>query len=898
MRLPRTLLFPLCISVFSVIVVPLSSAQSVARRASTETLSAIPSPPRASVTAVRATGHITIDGLIDEPQWAAAPVINSFTQDEPDEGHPPTERTEVRILFDDEAVYIGAMMFDSAPDSIVARLGRRDSDLDSDAFGFYVDPYLDRRSGYYFAVNAAGSLMDGVLQNDTWDDDSWDGVWQARVHRGANGWSAEMRIPYSQLRFREKQSYTWGVNFRREISRRNETNMLVITPREETGFVSKFADLTGISDISPPRQIEATPYVLSRAAYTDAATGDPFNDGSTYAADFGADFKIGLSSNTTLNATVNPDFGQVEVDPAVVNLSDYETFFPEKRPFFVEGSTIFDFGSGGSNSFWGFNWGGADLFYSRRIGRAPQGSLPSAEFADVPDGSRILGAAKLTGRVLDGWDIGAIQAVTGRSNADIANAGAVSRVEVEPLTYYGVVRGRKEYNDGYRSIGFLSTTAVRRFEDDRLRSEINSGAYTGSVDGWSFLGSDRMWVVTGWASLSHVTGTTERMVNLQRSSQHYFQMPDSRNLTVDSSATSLSGFAGRLMLNKQSGSWRNNTAVAVMTPGYEINDLGFQSRANLINAHTVFTFRWSQPSGIFRYRQINTAAFYTRDFDGNTTGIGIFSYGSVRFTNYFSIQAGGSMSPQRTSIRRTRGGPKTKEPAAYEIFGGMESDSRKKVVFEMDGSAYGSREERQVSLSPSVQFKPASNLSISVGPGFSNNQSVAQWVGRFDDPLATATFGSRYVFAEIDQKTVSGNIRMNWTFSPALSLQLYAQPLISSGSYTNFKELRRPNSFDFLTYGEEGSTFDEATYTVDPDGSGPAEAFSLSNPDFNFKSLRGTAVLRWEYRQGSTLYFVWTQTRDDYENDGTFDFAPSFDRLINAKADNIFVVKLTWWLSR
>lgn len=854
---------------------------------------------KSTVSAARVAEKLSIDGFLDERSWLLAPVIDAFTQDEPNEGQAPSERTLVRILYDDEAIYVGATMYDSSPDSIVARLGRRDSDLDSDAFGFFVDPYYDRRTGYYFAINAAGTLMDGILENDDWDDDSWDGVWTGKAQRNQEGWTAELRIPYSQLRFRKDEAYTWGVNFRRDISRRNEIDFLVITPREESGFVSRFADLVGIENIVPPRQIEVTPYATTRAAYTDAAVGDPFNDGSRYKAHVGADFKIGLSSNTTLNGTINPDFGQVEVDPAVVNLSDYETFFPEKRPFFVEGASVFNFGRGGANNNWGFNWGGAELFYSRRIGRAPQGNLPAYDFADVPDGSRILGATKLTGKVLDGWNFGTIQAITGREFADVSRANVETRSEVEPLTYYGIVRGRKEFDEGFRSIGFLSTTAIRRFEDNGLRRQLNKSAYTASLDGWTFLDPDKVWVVTGWASLSHVTGDPNRILSLQNNSQHYFQAPDSRYLSVDSSATSMTGFASRIMLNKQSGNWRNNSAVAVMTPGYEINDLGFQSRSNLINAHTVFSFRWTEPKGILRRKQTNIATYYTQDFDGNVTGLGVFANGSIQFTNYYSIFAGGSLNPERKNTRRARGGPKMIEPAEWELFGGVETDSRKKVVLQMEGYSGGSRADQYFQVDPSIEFKPAANVSVSFGPGYSVSKSVAQWVTRVDDEHATETFGSRYVFADITQKTISGSLRLNWTFTPQLSLQLFAQPLISSGEYSGFKQLRRPNSFDFLVYGNEGSTIDSETFVVDPDGPlGIAPPFELFNPDFSFESLRGTAVLRWEYRQGSTLYFVWTQTRDDFVNDGMFDIGPSLDRLATAKPDNIFVVKLTYWLSR
>ena len=855
-------------------------------------------PPRRQVQAMRRELAVSVDGRLDEPAWLQAPVIDGFKQREPVEGAEPTERTVVRVIYDDEAIFIGARMYDSAPDSIIARLGRRDAQLDSDAFGFFIDPYLDRRTGFYFAINAAGTLMDGVLMNDDWDDDSWDGVWLGKVNIDDEGWTAEIRIPYSQLRFHKKDRYTWGINFRRDIARKNEQQYLVYTPRSESGFVSRFVDLIGIDQIKPPRQLEVTPYVTTQAAFTDHTDGDPFNDGSTYTPDIGADFKIGLTSNLTVNGTVNPDFGQVEVDPAVVNLSDFETFFPEKRPFFIEGASIFRFGRGGANNNWGFNWGNPNFFYSRRIGRAPQGSLPDNDYADTPDGTRILGAAKLTGKVAGNWNVGTVQAVTGRAMAEYDLGGERSKAEVEPRAYYGIVRAQREFQEGRRALGLISTATMRDFTDSRLRDEINSDAYTFGLDGWTFLDKEKTWVVTGWLGASHVRGTEARITDLQRSSQHYFQRPDAGHVSVDSSATSLTGYAGRFMLNKQRGHFYTNAAIGFITPSFDVNDLGFQWRNDVINGHVVLGYRWTEPKSFYRRASLYTAAFRSIDFDKNTTWTGVFANGHVLFKNYYSFFGGWAYNPETISNRRTRGGPLTKTPPGWEVFGGAETDERKTWVFELFGFSYRSDAGTSASISPDVEWKPAANVALSVGPQLRFNKQQAQWVGAYDDPTATATFGQRYVFGEIDQTTFSANIRLNWTFTPLLSLQLFAQPLISSGDYTRFKELAKPKSFDFNVYGEDnGSAIDE-NLLVDPDGDGPAEAFELDNPDFNFKSLRGTAVLRWEFRPGSTLYLVWTQTRDDFEETGDFRFGRSFDNLLSAKADNIFMLKFTYWLSR
>ncbi len=860
--------------------------------------------PARRVEAMRVEADVSLDGVLDDLAWQQAPFIDQFTQRDPDEGDPATERTTVQVIYDNEAIYIGAQLYDAAPDSIVARLGRRDAYLNADRFIFSVDPYYDRRTGFYFSVNAAGTLSDGVLFNDNWDDDSWDGVWQGKAHIHEQGWSVEMRIPYSQLRFKAEDAYVWGVNFSRYIARRNERVFYVMTPRAESGFVSRFADMVGIEEITPPRQIEVTPYVTGKAAFTDHADGDPFNDGSTYAPDFGADFKVGLTPNLTLNGTVNPDFGQVEVDPAVVNLSDVETFFPEKRPFFIEGASIFNFGMGGSNSNWGFNFGNPDFFYTRRIGRAPQGGLPDHDYADVPDGVPILGAAKLTGKVGDGWNVGTVQAITGRGEADVLFNGEEFAAEVEPLTYYGVVRAQREFDEGFRAIGGMSTTTIRSFgDDDRLVPQLNESAYVGGIDGWTFLDRDRMWVVTGWLGLSQVNGTAERIESLQRSSLHYFQRPDADHVSVDADATSLTGTAGRFMLNKQSGKFYTNAAVGFISPGFELNDAGFMWRTDIINAHAVVGYQWTEPRGIYRRARWNSSHYRSYDFAGNRTALGVWSNGWMQLKNYMFLFVGGELNARNKDIRSTRGGPMMTNPAGYAAFFGFETDNRKKLVWEFEGFQFADEEgNNRRGIDVEAEWRPIPNMTLSVEPGLTFRQGKAQYVGQFEDPFATATFGNRYVFGSIDQTTFSTDIRLNWTFTPEMSLQLFAQPLISAGDYFDFKELATPNTYDFNVFGQDVGTvsFNEESdeYTVDPDGDGEAETFTFGEPDFNFKSLRGTAVLRWEFRPGSTFYLVWTQTRDAFENVGTFQFNDNLGTLVDSKPDNIFVLKLTYWLSR
>lgn len=842
--------------------------------------------------------RIELDGILNEPVWNNENSFDALIQKDPVEGTLPTERTVIKLAYDFNALYVGARMYDSSPDSIIARLSRRDQSVISDYITIFLDPHNDKRSGYYFTITAAGTLIDGVLYNDSWSDNSWNGVWEGKVNIDDYGWTAELRIPFSQMRFTESEKNKWGINFRRVIGRKNEIDYLVYVPKHESGFVSNFAALQGLEDILSSGQIELLPYLTTRAEYINYDDKDPFHNGSKYLPGAGADFKMGIGSNLNLNATINPDFGQVEIDPAVINLSDVETFFDEKRPFFIEGSKIFEFGIGGARNYWGFNWGGVDFFYSRRIGRQPQGSIPDeVDFSDYTAGTHILGAVKLTGKIANSWNVGTIQNITKRESARISVDGIQSETEVEPLAYYGVFRAQKEINEGHQGIGFISTVSLREFREERLKNEINKRALTFGIDGWTFLDDSKTWVLAGWTGISNVSGNTQRMISLQRSSRHYFQRPDVTHVSVDSTANTLTGYAGRVVLNKQKGNFFVNSAFGFMTPGFDVNDLGFFYRADLINWHAGAGYYWSEITDIYRYLELGGAVFQNHDFGGNKTWEGIFHFGSMQFLNYYSANWNLGYYTETYNNNRTRGGPLTLNPPGYDVSLNLSSDDRKMWILSLGGGTFQGEKSNSWWIDLGLQLTPVPNLSISIGPSYSKENQYSQYLNTFNDPYATQTYGKRYVFAELDQSTISASLRMNWTFTPDLSLQLYVQPLISSGDYSRFKELSEPGKYNFNIYGEGSSTFDQANYIADPDGEGPASSIDIGNPDFNYKSLRGNAVLRWEYLPGSVIYFVWTQTRSGSEETGEFQFGRSFNKMFESQPDNIFMIKLTYWLN-
>lgn len=859
------------------------------------------------IAAVRSTEKITIDGILSENIWKR-PGFTELSQQEPNQGQSPSQRTEVWVAYDNEAIYYAAKYYDTKPDSILARLVRRDFVWGdpSDGTVLYLDSYGDKRNGYFFYVNAAGTLADGLLENDSKQTDlSWDAVWEGVPHIDSDGWSVEMKIPYSQLRFKEGASQLWGINVERFISRRAETDMIAYTPRNESGFASRFPQLVGIEGISPSARFELLPYTTGKAEYIGNNPNDPFNPGNRYRPGFGLDVRAGLGSSLTLNGTINPDFGQVEADPAVVNLTDVETSFQEKRPFFTEGVSIYRFGNGGTNNNWNFNWPGANIFYSRRIGRAPQGNIYQYNFdyADVPNGTHILGAAKISGRVWNEWKVGTIHALTKREFAELDLGGQRSSVEIEPSTYYGVFRMQRDFNNGLQGFGILSTFTNRFFSDDNLRNNLSKSALVAGADGWTFLDNDRTYVLTGWVSLSHITGDKERMISLQRGSGHYFQRPDVDYIKVDSSATSLTGYAGRLVLNKNRGRFTINAALGWLSPNYEVNDLGYGSYSDLINMHFAASYRWNEPTSFYQNAGINAATFVNFDFGGNKTAHGYYLSSYMTLPNL----SGGSVSffynPESYSSRRTRGGPLTLNPVARSVNINLNSDNREWWVLNFGGYLSSGAASNSNGYYTSVEFKVTPTLTLQVGPEISKDIIQAQWVSAFTDPFAQDTYGKRYVFARLDQTTFAADIRIDWIIAPNLSFQVYLQPLIASGSYTDFKALQASKTFDFMKYGENGSsvvknisTEGDVSYTLDPDGAGPSQPRTIGNPDFNYLSLRGSAVLRYEYLPGSTIYLVWTQNRQDVEPNGDFQFNHSMSKLFDVRPDNIFMLKVSYWL--
>jgi len=819
----------------------------------------------------------TIDGRLDEAAWKAADVAGNFHQYEPDEGQPATERTEVRILFDNSSLYVGLKLYDSDPAAIVRRLSRRDDDADADRVTLYLDALHDHLTGAAFEVSAAGAQRDAIISNDTNRDSSWDGVWESAVVVDGDGWTVEMRIPLSQLRFARADHQTWGFNVERFIYRKSERDFFELVPKKENGLASRMANLTDIDGIMPRRALEVTPYGVQRSEFVKPSSpGDPFNNGSRYFGTGGADLKYALRPNIILNATVNPDFGQVEIDPAVVNLGAFETFFPEKRPFFIEGAQVFsNFGNLGANNRFGFNRDEPELIHTRRIGRAPQGST-QGDFVDTPSGTTILGAAKLTGKTTKDWSFGILEAVTSRERARVITAGQQSSTEVEPLTNYFAGRLLKEFSGGRAGVGALFTGVNRQLRDPVLQDLLVHRANVAGVDGYYFLDSGRQWVVNGRMVASDVAGSAASIERLQLEPQRYFQRPLTPEVTFNPSRTSMKGWNGDVNLNRNQGAWTVNAALWAVSPGFESGDLGFHFNGDASGSHVAFSWRQIQPDRITRDRNITVAKFYVWDYGRAKLTDGVMAFSNFTFLNYWSM--GGTLGLFRDTQddRLTRGGPPVLNPPNGFANMNANTDYHRKVVLHLNASRNWSQVRSNSSDGGvSVEWKPSPRLNLSTGPSYSHSINVAQYVTTLDDPSATATFGKRYIFARLEEKQLSLDTRVNVLFSTKVSLQVFMQPLIVSGDYLDFKSLARPQSFDF----ERNA----------------AEPF---DPDFNFKSLRLNAIFRWEWRLGSTLYIAWTQQRQDLSDPGQFRLRPDFGRVFTGPADNVFLVKFSRWFGR
>jgi hypothetical protein len=832
----------------------------------------------------------SIDGRGDDPCWQKAEWSGGFTQSEPDSGAAPGEPTEFKVMYDEKNLYVLVRCHDSQAGTIARRVSRRD-EIDGDYLAVLIDSYHDKRTARGFKVSAAGVKADVTLSGDAnLQDDTWDPVWDASAVVDGQGWTAEMAIPFSQLRFAAGEHVTFGLQVRRLLYRRQEISSWQHIPNEAPGFVSFFGTLAGLKGIRAPHQVELVPYAVAQAALSPRQAGNPFANGRETALLGGLDGKVGLTSDLTLDFTLNPDFGQVEADPSVVNLSGYETFFQEKRPFFTEGKSILDFQIMGGDGDFSMD----NLFYSRRIGRAPryEPDTGAGEYLDMPTATSILGAFKVTGKTRRGFSLGVLDGLTARETASISANGLLRGETVEPLTNYFMLRAQQDLRQGRTVVGAM-VTAVHRDIDVEALDFLHRQAYAGGVDlfhSWK----DRRYYVAAKTVFSLVRGSAQAIDRTQRSSVHYFQRPDAGHLDYDPARTSLGGWGGNLEIGKNGGS-RLNWAGGVTwrSPGLELNDMGYLGRGDVAMAWGWAGYRSRKPFWILNRLGVNLNAWQGYDFSGEP----IFVGGNVNFSgqlkNYWNFNAGINRQGANLSIGALRGGPALRCDPGWNAWYGLSSDSRRSFVASLSGSVYGADNgmRRNAGASLTLSYQSGSRLSLRLAPGYSHNRNFAQYVSS-----ASAADGSRYVLGRLDQQTFYLTMRLNFSVTPDLSIQFYGQPFLSQGRYDAFKRVTDPRaplfSDRFRSFAGGEIAYDAASgdYRVSEGGAG----YSFANPDFHVLELRSNLVLRWEYRPGAAVYAVWSHGRSGDGDRGNFDLGDGFADLLRLPSTNVFLVKFTY----
>ncbi len=828
-----------------------------------------------------------IDGRLDDAVWKRAEFVGDFAEKTPVEGAKPTRRTEVAILYDAKALYVGARMQADGPADVRAIMTRRDDSGSAERIIVSFDTFRDRRTAYSFALTAAGVRVDWIHTSDSEGarDHSWDPVWQGRVHVDDTGWSAEMKIPFSQLRFPSRTEQIWGVNFNRYMPQSNEDVFWVVVPKDQTAWSSYFGELVGISDIEPSRRLEIMPYVAADLTQTSASLvdpDDPFASELAPGARAGVDLKMGLGPSLTLDATINPDFGQVEADPAVVNLSAFESVFSERRPFFTEGSQLF----AGS---------GPVYFYSRRIGQAPRGSV-DGDFTDIPTSTPILGAAKVTGRLQSGLSVGALSAVTGKAHAETYDLGEDrrERVAIEPLTGYGVLRLQQEVGREASVVG-VTLTGVRRHLDETVLADSRARqAYTGGLD-WDLRFGGNAYLVSGYAGFSAIGGREAAIAALQESSAHYFQRPDQDHVDLDLDRNWLRGLSSSLTLSKQTGSWIGHLFGRAETPGFDLNDVGQLYSGDELSLGGSLRYRDVTPGQVLRYWDFGTSLWEEWNFGGVRRPGSVSTSGGVEWTNFWGTGFVVDYALPGLDDWATRGGPLMERGQGWGF--GVNGRGNYNARTYWTGHIYVSRSETDSSgfeVYGGLVLHPSDRWKLTVSPHLRSFTTHRQYI----DTIAGAvpdTFGQRYIFAQVDRSELAAQVRFEYAFTPTLSLSFYGEPFAASGEFSGYGELPAPRSQTLRVYGTDGTTIAETEDGLRvTDG---AEVFDIEPPDFTFLSLRSTCVVRWEFLPGSVLYAVWQQNRAEDlslgSRAGPGDFADTF----GAPGSHIFAVKVSYWWS-
>lgn len=836
-----------------------------------------------------------IDGKLDDGVWELVPWGEDFIEQRPDENTAPDQQTAFKILYGEKSMYIGIRCYDREPDKIVKRLSRRDG-FQGDWVGVFLDSYHDLRSAFGFLVTAAGVKGDIFESNNgVVEDDSWNPIWYVATQVDQEGWTAEMRIPLSQLKFGKGPDQVWGLQVMRRFFRKEERSVWQRLPVGAPGFISEFGELHGLKGLRPQKQVEIQPYTVARLETYGAEAGNPFRDGRDASLTGGLDTKLGITNDLTLDLTVNPDFGQVEADPSAIALDGFQIFFEERRPFFVENKNIFDFGLSRSEA--GNTFGSDMVFYSRRIGRSPKGvpQVGDGSFVDLPDTTPIIGAAKFSGKTDNGWSIGVLESVTARRRATILSPEGQRHQEVvEPLTNYFVGRLQKDFNRRNTFVGGMFTAANREAPSGAV-DFLHRAAYSGALD-FKHQWDDRHWYVGGDVVLSHVQGSAKAIAGTQGSIAHLFQRVDADHLALDSTRTSLTGSGGNLQIGKTGkGHWRFESGATWRSPELELNDLGFQRQADDIRHYTWVGYQSLKPDKAFRRVGINYNHWTAWDFGGRHNLLLFNTNSWQEWQGNWFTNLGLNYAPKEYNNFALRGGPRLRISPWMSYHANVETDGRKKLTlgFFHSGKTALDGSFRNLVLEPWMAYQPTDALKMSLYPSLVLNRDHLQFIGNH-----TAVDGDiRYLNGTLDQRTLALSLRLDFTINPDLSIQYWGQPFISRGRYGRFKAItdataeRFPDRF----HAYDGAAISRSgeSYQVDGDLDGTVD-FSFTDPDFSLVQFRSNLVVRWEYVPGSEIFLVWSQDIST-QGDPAQGLLPGLEQgILGQRPQNIFLIKATY----
>ena len=824
-----------------------------------------------------------IDGNLSDSIWSSIDWGSDFIEVVPDENTAPSVQTKFKILYDQKHLYIALKALDPEPATITNRLSRRDGFV-GDRINVLIDSYHDLRTGFLFTVTAAGVRGDEfITDNGNTVDESWNPIWSTKALIDNEGWSAEMKIPLSQLRFSNSPEQVWGLNVTRNYFRENQFSAWNRIPVDAAGWVSEAGKLKGLKNIKPQKQIEIQPFVVTKLDRYEAESGNPYADGNDFTLNAGLDAKIGITNDLTLDVTINPDFGQVEADPAAINLDGFEIFNRDQRPFFVENKNIFDYRFADNRN---------NLFFSRRIGRSPQVSpeTPGGAFVDQPQNTTILGAAKFSGKTKNGWSIGVLESMTSKEFTEISTNGEISESLAEPFTNYFVGRIQKDFNAKNTFFGGMFTATNRALTPEV--SELRKAAYSGGLD-FKHQWKDRAYFLDANIVMSHVLGSKEAIKQTQENLTHLFNRIDASHLEVDPNRTSLTGTGGLFAIGKVGGKHINyETGFKWVSPELELNDIGFLRSADEMIQFFNMSYRTIKPIGIFRDFNLRFRQFTAFDFEGNYNRIQYQLNGSASFTNNWGVDFGAAHKPRIFSNSILRGGPRWRFSKENFQFFFVGSDQRKKFNGVI-GMIHSQAEEDNFSLikfESELNYQPTNALNISVAPEYSLSKSKTQYVTQPNE-------STQYVLGSIDNQTLSASVRVDYTINPNLSIQYYGQPFISRGRYKDFKYVTNAVADRlhdrFQNYNTAQISMNNDVYAIDENFDGTID-YSFDNPDFSFVQFNSNLVLRWEYIPGSELFLVWSQgvTANVSVMDDLFEGFES--GILDQRPQNIFLLKATY----